>query len=124
MIGLELLKSIYEIFIEIAPYMILGLFFVGLLHIFFSKEFIIKHVGKDNTASVIKSSVLGVPLPLCSCGVIPTAVYMAKNGASKGAVVSFLISTPQTGLDSILVTYGMLGWVFAIYRPIVAFISG
>lgn len=67
---------------------------------------------------------MGVPLPLCSCGVIPTSVYMAKNGASKGSVVSFLISTPQTGIDSIIATYGMLGWVFAIFRPVAALLMG
>ena len=121
---LEIFKHIYDIFIEISPFLLLGLFFVGLLHIFFSKEFIVKHIGKDNVGSIVKASVLGVPLPLCSCGVIPTAIYMAKNGASKGAVISFLISTPQTGIDSIMATYGMLGWVFAIYRPVIAFVSG
>lgn len=121
---LTIFKHIYDIFIEISPFLLLGLFFVGLLHIFFSKEFIIKHIGKDNVGSIVKASVLGVPLPLCSCGVIPTAIYMAKNGASKGAVISFLISTPQTGIDSIMATYGMLGWVFAIYRPLIAFVSG
>ncbi|MCT4612007.1 MAG: SO_0444 family Cu/Zn efflux transporter [Clostridia bacterium] len=121
---LDLLKEILFIFLEISPYMLLGLFLVGLLHMFFSKEFVSKHIGTDNVSSVIKSSVLGVPLPLCSCGVIPTAVYLAKNGASKGAVVSFLISTPQTGIDSIIATYGILGPISAIYRPIVAFISG
>lgn len=121
---LDIFKHIYDIFIEISPFLLLGLFFVGILHIFFSKEFVTKHVGKDNVGSIVKASVLGVPLPLCSCGVIPTAIYMAKNGASKGAVISFLISTPQTGIDSIMATYGMLGWVFAIYRPIIAFLSG
>jgi uncharacterized membrane protein YraQ (UPF0718 family)/copper chaperone CopZ len=121
---LDIFKHIYDIFIEISPFLLLGLFFVGLLHIFFSKEFIVKHIGKDSVGSIVKASILGVPLPLCSCGVIPTAIYMAKNGASKGAVISFLISTPQTGIDSIMATYGMLGWVFAIYRPVIAFVSG
>ncbi|MGM0509168.1 MAG: SO_0444 family Cu/Zn efflux transporter [Fusobacteriota bacterium] len=117
-------NEVIKIFFEMAPYMMIGLFFVGLLHILFSKEFVLKHVGEDNIMSTIKASVLGVPLPLCSCGVIPTAVFMAKNGASKGAIISFLISTPQTGIDNIIATYGMLGWVFAIYRPFVAFFGG
>ena len=125
---LETLSGVFDhivlIFVDMAPYLVLGLFFVGILHILFSKDFVLKHIGKDNIASVLKASVLGVPLPLCSCGVIPTAVFMSKNGASKGAVISFLISTPQTGIDSIMATYGMMGWIFAIYRPIVAFISG
>lgn len=117
-------ESFYSLFIDMSPYLILGLLFVGLLHIMFSKSFIIKHIGKDNFMSVVKSSFIGVPLPLCSCGVVPTAVFMSKNGASKGAVISFLISTPQTGIDSIAATYGLLGWVFAIYRPLVAFVMG
>lgn len=107
-----------------APYLMLGLIFVALLNFFFSKDLIVKHVGKDNIWSVIKASLFGVPLPLCSCGVIPSAVYMAKNGASKGAVVSFLISTPQTGIDSIIATWGILGPVFGIFRPFAAFIMG
>ncbi|MCP4050960.1 MAG: SO_0444 family Cu/Zn efflux transporter, partial [bacterium] len=77
-----------------------------------------------NFLSVIKASVLGVPIPLCSCGVIPTALSLRKNKASKGAVISFLISTPQTGVDSILATYGMMGPVFAVFRPIVSFVMG
>lgn len=120
----EYLRELLTLYLEISPYMLLGMFLVGLLHILFSKEFVIKHVGSDNIGAVVKASVLGVPLPLCSCGVIPTAVYMAKNGASKGAVISFLVSTPQTGIDSIIATYGMLGWFFAIYRPVIAFING
>jgi hypothetical protein len=86
-------------FIEIAPYMVLGLFFVGILHLFVSKEFIAGQLGKPSILSSFKASVLGVPLPLCSCGVVPTAVYFSKNGASKSSVISFLISTPQTGVD-------------------------
>lgn len=121
---LDYAGHVYHMFIDIAPYMLLGLFFVGLLHIFFSKDFILKHVGENNVFSAVKASVLGVPLPLCSCGVIPTAVFMAKSGASRGAVISFLISTPQTGIDSIVATYGMMGPIFAIYRPVVAFLSG
>ena len=72
----------------------------------------------------VKAALLGVPLPLCSCGVVPTALSLRESGATKGATVSFLISTPQTGVDSIAATWSMLGPVFAIYRPIVAFISG
>jgi len=75
----EIFKNSASFFIDMSPYMLLGLFFVGLLHIFFSKEFVIKHIGQDNINSIVKSAVVGVPLPLCSCGVIPTAVYMAKK---------------------------------------------
>ena len=117
-------ENLKDIYLDIAPYLFLGLAFSGFLHIIFKKDFIAKHLGKNNIASVLKASVLGVPLPLCSCGVIPTALYLRKQKASKGATLSFLISTPQTGVDSIIATYGMMGPVFAIFRPIAAFFSG
>lgn len=117
-------KEIVFMFLEMSPYIILGLIFVALLNLFVSKAMITRHVGKNNFLSVLKASLFGIPLPLCSCGVVPTAVYMAKNGASKGATISFLISTPQTGVDSIIATYGMLGPLFAIFRPFAALIMG
>lgn len=120
----EILKATFYLFIEMAPYIMLGLIFVAILNYFFTKDLIVKHVGKNNFWSVLKAALFGVPLPLCSCGVVPSAVYMAKNGASRGAVVSFLISTPQTGIDSIIATWGMLGPVFGIYRPFAAFVMG
>jgi len=121
---IEILEETLLLFLEMAPYIMLGLLFVGLLNLFFNKDLIVKHVGKNNFMSVLKAALFGIPLPLCSCGVVPSAVYMSKNGASKGAVVSFLIATPQTGIDSMIATYGMLGWVFAIFRPIAALIMG
>lgn len=111
-------------FLEMSPYMLLGLLFVGVLHLVVTKEMVSKYIGKNDIWSVFKASLFGVPLPLCSCGVIPTSVFLNKNGASKGATVSFLISTPQTGIDSIIATYGMMGWIFAIYRPLAAFAMG
>ena len=83
-----------------------------------------RHLGEANLRSVVNASLLGVPMPLCSCGVIPTGVGLYRNGASKGAAQSFLISTPQTGVDSIMITYSLLGLPFAIIRPIAAFITG
>lgn len=124
MVIIGILEEIYHLFLEMAPYLMIGLIFVGILHIFFSKELIVKQIGKNNISSVLKSAIFGIPLPLCSCGVIPSSVYMARNGASKPSVISFLISTPQTGIDSIIATYGMMGWVFAIYRPIAALFMG
>lgn len=121
---IDIFKATVILFLEMAPYLMLGLFFVGLLNIFFTKDLITRHVGKNNFLSVFKAALFGVPLPLCSCGVVPTAVYMAKNGASKPAVLAFLIATPQSGIDSILATYGMLGPVFAIFRPIAALFMG
>lgn len=120
----NILNEIVNMFLEMAPYIILGLIFVAILNLLVSKDMIIKHVGGNNFLSILKASLFGIPLPLCSCGVVPTAVYMSKNGASKGSTISFLISTPQTGIDSIIATYGMLGPLFAIFRPFAALIMG
>ena len=109
---------------EMAPWLILGLVFAGLLKVYFPQDKVTRYMGKPDTKSAVNASLLGIPMPLCSCGVIPTGISFFKNGASKGATNSFLISTPQTGIDSIFATYSMLGWVFALLRPIVAFITG
>lgn len=109
---------------EMSPYLLFGFLIAGILYVYFPADKIYRYMGKNNILSVVNSSLLGVPLPLCSCGVIPTAVSFYKNGASKASTVSFLISTPQTGVDSIFVTYSMLGLPFAILRPIIAFITG
>ena len=106
------------------PYLILGFLISGLLYIVVSKETIANNLGKPGVLSVIKAAIFGVPMPLCSCGVIPVAASLYKRGASKGATLSFLISTPQTGVDSILITYGMLGPLFAMTRPVIALITG
>ena len=105
-----------------APYIIFGLFFAGILHELVPDTLVSKHLGKDSIGSVIKATLFGVPLPVCSCGVIPLATSIKKSGASKGATLSFLISTPITGVDSILATYGMFGWAFTIYRVITSMI--
>jgi uncharacterized membrane protein YraQ (UPF0718 family)/copper chaperone CopZ len=122
--SMNLIKAIVITFLQMAPYLLLGLTFAGILHVLFKKEFIVRHLGKNDFMSSVKAALLGVPLPLCSCGVIPTALSLRKSNASEGATVSFLISTPQTGVDSIIATYGMLGPVFAVFRPIAAFIMG
>jgi uncharacterized protein len=117
-------RELYSLTLDMAPWLILGFLIAGLLHVFFPEGKVNSILGKSNLKSVIRAALIGIPLPLCSCGVIPTGVSIHKNGASKGAAVSFLISTPQTGVDSIMVTYSMLGLPFAIVRPIVAFITG
>lgn len=116
--------ELWILLLEMAPWLLLGLIFAGLLKVYFPQKHIEKLLGKSNFKSALNGSLLGVPMPLCSCGVIPTAISFFKNGASKGATNSFLISTPQTGVDSILATYSMLGWPFAILRPLVAFVTG
>lgn len=109
---------------EMAPWLMLGLIFAGLLKVYFPQRHIDKYLGKSNFKSALNAALLGIPMPLCSCGVIPTGISFYKEGASKGATNSFLISTPQTGVDSIFATYSMLGWPFAVLRPIVAFFTG
>ena len=109
---------------EMSPYLLLGFFFAGLLRVAFPSRVITRYMGGANFRSVLNASLLGVPMPLCSCGVLPTGIGFHKNGASRGSTTSFLISTPQTGVDSILATYAMLGLPFAIIRPIVALFTG
>lgn len=121
---LDFLKELWGITVEMSPYLLLGFLFAGILKVWFPQKWIDRFMGKNNLASVVNTALLGIPLPLCSCGVIPTGVSFYRNGASKGASVSFLISTPQTGVDSVLVTYSLLGLPFAIIRIIVALVTG
>lgn len=116
--------ELWYLLLEMAPWLLLGLIFAGLLKVYFPQKHIDKYLGKANFKSSLNAALLGIPMPLCSCGVIPTGISFYKNGASKGATNSFLISTPQTGVDSIFATYSMLGWPFAVLRPIVAFFTG
>ena len=118
------LNEIWSLLLMMAPYLLFGMLISGLLSIFINKDFVFKHIGSKNFISIFKSTIFGVPMPLCSCGVIPVAATLKESGASKGATIAFLVSTPQTGFDSIFLTYGMLGPVFAIFRPVAAFISG
>ncbi len=105
-----------------APYILFGLIFAGILHELVPDTIVKNHLGKDSIWSVIKATIFGIPLPVCSCGVIPLATSIKKSGASNGSTLSFLISTPITGVDSILATYGMFGWAFTIYRVITSMI--
>lgn len=120
----DFLNSLLLVFMEMSPYLLLGFFIAGILNELFKGTKLKKFIGGSNLLSIINASILGVPLPLCSCGVIPTGVSLHKSGASKGSAVSFMISTPQTGVDSILVTWSLLGLPFAILRPVIAFITG
>ena len=116
------LEALWQLSIAMAPYIIFGLIFAGILHEVVPDSIVTKHLGKDNVSSVVKSTLFGIPLPVCSCGVIPLATSIKKSGASKGSTLSFLISTPITGVDSILATYGIFGWIFTIYRVITSMI--
>ena len=119
---LQFFEALIDLSNAMAPYILFGLFFAGLLHELVPDTLVFKHLGKDSIGSVIKATIFGVPLPVCSCGVIPLATSIKKSGASNGATLSFLISTPITGVDSILATYGMFGWAFTIYRVITSMV--
>jgi len=116
------LEALWQLSIAMAPYILFGLIFAGILHELVPDSIVTKHLGKNNVSSVVKSTIFGIPLPVCSCGVIPLASSIKKSGASKGSTLSFLISTPITGVDSILATYGIFGWIFTIYRVITSMI--
>lgn len=107
-----------------APYLLFGFFMAGVLAMFLSAETVERQLGGGGGWPVLKAAFWGVPLPLCSCSVIPVATSLRKHGASRGATTAFLLSTPQTGVDSIFVTYSLLGPVFAVFRPIAAFVTG
>ena len=120
----DFIKESVRLWLEVSPYLLLGMVISGILHIFLGKDFISRHLGKGNIYSIIKATLLGIPLPVCSCGVIPIAASLRKDGAHKSSVLSFLVSTPTTGIDSFLATYSLLGPLFAIFRPIGALVSG
>jgi uncharacterized membrane protein YraQ (UPF0718 family)/copper chaperone CopZ len=118
------LSDFVKILSEMSPYLLLGFFFAGLLYAFIPQKKIERYFNGKPFKSSVLASIFGIPLPLCSCGVIPTGTAFYKNGASKGGTVSFLISTPQTGVDSILATFSLMGLPFAIIRPLAALVTG
>ena len=115
--------QLVTLFSEMAPFLLLGFLLAGILHVWVPNHLYVPKISKTNFKSVLWSALFGIPLPICSCGVIPTSIALRKEGASKGASVSFLISTPATGVDSILATYSLLGGPFAILRPVAAFMT-
>lgn len=118
------LYSMLAILNEMSPYILFGFLVAGLLHSFVRPELMSRHLSGPGWKPVVKAAMFGVPLPLCSCGVLPTAVSLKRNGGSKAAATSFLIATPQTGVDSIAATWSLLGPAFAVIRPIAALIGG
>ena len=109
---------------EMSPYLLLGFLVAGFLKAYVPKEKYIRHIATPNFRSVLWATLAGIPLPLCSCGVMPAGIALHKQGASKGATVSFLTSTPQTNIHSIMATYSLLGLPFALIRALAAFITG
>ena len=117
------MEQILHLINEMSPFLLLGFLLAGLMHAFIPGQIYSRYLAKPTFSSVLYAALFGIPLPLCSCGVIPTAMSLRKEGASKGAVSSFLIATPQTGVDSIIATYSLMGLPFAIARPIIAFVT-
>lgn len=121
---IEIGEAVVDVILMMAPYLLLGFVFAALLSFFFTPSWVTRHLGRPGFLQVMKASLIGVPLPLCSCGVLPLAFSLRKSGASKGATVSFLVSTPQTGADCFMLTYSLLGPVMAFLLLVVAFFSG
>ena len=120
---MNLLSIFWNLVIESAPWLLLGYLIAGIIKQVIPSEWVQKQLAKPGLLSISKGAFIGAPLPLCSCGVIPTALAVRKAGASKGATASFLVATPETGVDSIAFSYAMLGPIFAIARPIGALVS-
>ena len=123
MVG-DYFQNVWTILGELGPWLLFGVAAAGVLHVFLPSDFVRSHLGSGTMRNVIKASLFGVPMPLCSCGVIPAAIGLRRDGASKGAATAFLVSTPQTGLDSVTVSAVFLGLPFALYKVVVAFLTG
>ncbi|MBU1701883.1 MAG: permease [Candidatus Eisenbacteria bacterium] len=113
-----------QLFLLMAPYLLLGFFLAGVLHVAVPQHWIVRHLGGHGFRAALKAALIGTPLPLCSCGVIPFADLLKRRGASRPAITSFLISTPQTGIDSFLASYAILGLPIALWKVLTAFVSG
>ncbi len=117
------MSEIIDLINKMSPYLLLGFLLAGVMHAFVPSGIYRRYLGGSRFRSVLNAALLGVPMPLCSCGVIPTAMSLRKEGASKGATVSFLVATPQTGVDSIIATYSLMGLPFALLRPVAALLT-
>lgn len=117
------MTEIIDLINKMSPYLLLGFLLAGIMHAFVPSRLYRRYLGGSSFRSVVNAALLGIPLPLCSCGVIPTAMSLRREGASKGAAVSFLIATPQTGVDSIFATYSLMGLPFALLRPLAALVT-
>ncbi|PLX95461.1 MAG: permease [Desulfuromonas sp.] len=124
---IDLLVSIigecWSILVESAPYVLFGFFVAGILKAYLPEKVVARHLGGRNALSVLKASLFGIPLPLCSCGVIPATIELRKQGASKGASAAFLVSVPETGVDSIAITWALLDPIMTVVRPVASFFT-
>lgn len=120
---IRLFDFLWASFLVLSPMMLLGLFLAGLIHVLISRAAILRWLSNDSLKSVCTSAAVGVPVPLCSCSVVPVVAEMRRKGASRSSCVSFLITAPETGADSILVTHAFFGFVAAVVRPVVSFVT-
>jgi hypothetical protein len=123
-IAVDIVHESWLVLGQMSPYLLFGFLAAGVLSVCISPEFVERHLGGRGFGPVLRAALLGVPLPLCSCGVIPVGASLRRHGASRAATASFLLSTPQTGVDSIAITYALLGTVFAVFRPVAALATG
>ncbi len=121
--AVELLNNIWLVFLDTAFWLLIGLLAAGVIKSFISDQTMQRWVGGRGLASILRAALFGAPLPLCSCGVLPAAIGLHRSGASKEATVSFLISTPETSIDSVTVTYALMGPVMAIFRPLASLVN-
>lgn len=119
---LDAVLAAWHLLLDSSIYILIGLLLGGVLRVFLSPHSVAEHMGKGRFTSVLKAAILGVPLPLCSCGVLPAAVSLKKQGANNGATTAFLISTPESGVDSISITYALLDPIMTVVRPVSAFL--
>ena len=119
----NILKASWNIYLDVAVYMLFGFFIAGILYVYFKEEKIKKHLGTGRIKPVLLSALFGIPIPLCSCGVVPVAVGLKKQGANSGAALAFMIATPESGIDSIAVSWAILDPVMTVIRPIAGFIT-
>ena len=119
----SILHASWELFEDAAIYILFGIMVGGMLRVFLSPAYVAHHLGRGRFSSVLKAAFFGIPIPLCSCGVLPAAAALKKQGANNGATTAFLISTPESGIDSISITYALLDPIMTVARPLAAFFS-
>ncbi len=123
-LGVEYINNLWSVLLELAPWLLLGCLAAGLIHVLIPPGAVKRQLGRPGFGGIFKAALAGVPMPLCSCGVIPAGIGLHKDGASRGASVSFLVATPQTAVDTTLVSYSFLGWPFALFKLLSSFFTG
>jgi uncharacterized protein len=118
-----ILRESWAVLNESSPFVLFGFTIAALMKSFIPDDFVARQLGNNRPFAVLKAAIFGVPLPLCSCGVIPAAMGLRKQGASRGATTAFLISTPETGVDSIAITYALIDPIMTVFRPVAAFVT-